>query len=546
MSLANCPSGVVRRLALSLPRVLRPLPLLRRLRSLPAGCFVFLANVVMVLGWVGAEGRAYGSGQVTHDLRSHDLRSHDPRSHDQGSPKKTTAGGTLDAWLTSEFQKAKEAVVGNISPPGALRGSICASPSRSSPNYYYHWVRDGAIVMDSVVALVEKTQDDGERGAFFKLLYDYVDFSLHIQAVSNLSGGLGEPKFRMDGTAYNEDWGRPQNDGPALRAVTLIRFAQDLLLSPQNESWVRSKLYDGALPSHTVIKADLEYVSNHWRESSYDLWEEVRGIHFYTRMVQRRALVEGAVLADRMGDFNAAVWYRAQAKELAVEIDKHWSPSRGYLLETLNRMYGSVEKSSGLDVAVILGAIHGNTRDGFYAITGDRILATAYHLRESFRQIYPINSNPDLAPAIGRYPEDIYDGYSVGDTSGNPWFLATAAYAELYYRLVSAWNTEGVINVTHANLPFLKGLTGGSRTRIKLAAHQVLLKGTPEFDQVLKQARLEGDRYLSRVKYHAASDGSLSEQINRTTGYMQGAQDLGWSYTSFLTAFWEREDGVVK
>jgi Glycosyl hydrolases family 15 len=34
-----------------------------------------------------------------------------------------------------------------------------------------------------------------------------------------------------------------------------------------------------------VIKADLDYVSSHWDAATFDLWEEVNGAHFYTRMV---------------------------------------------------------------------------------------------------------------------------------------------------------------------------------------------------------------------------------------------------------------------
>jgi glucoamylase len=453
---------------------------------------------------------------------------------------------SLEEWLNFESTKATKALLSNISPEGALLGSISASPSRENPNYYYHWVRDGALVMDIVVALYEKATNEAERGEFSKLLLDYVDFSLHIQSVPNFSGGLGEPKFRMDGTAYNDDWGRPQNDGPALRAITLTRFAQDLLASNQGESWVRAKLYDTGLPSYTLIKTDLEYVSHHWRESAFDLWEEVRGSHFYTKMVQRKALIEGAILADRMGDFAAAGWYRLQANQLEDAIDKHWSQNRGYLLETLDRMYGSVYKDSGLDVAVLLGVIHGNTHDGFYDITSDRVLATAYALRESFQKIYPINSRSDLAPAIGRYPEDIYNGYSVGDLPGNPWVLATHAYAELYFRLISAWNLDGMIHITRTNLPFFKDLVGGTRISSKFKADLTFIRGSAEFEQILNQAKIEGDRFLARVQLHATVDGALSEQMNRYTGFMQGARDLGWSYASFLTALWERQKLIAR
>ena len=50
----------------------------------------------------------------------------------------------------------------------------------------------------------------------------YITAQAHLQTVSNpsgslSSGGLGEPKFNVDETAFTGAWGRPQRDGPALR-----------------------------------------------------------------------------------------------------------------------------------------------------------------------------------------------------------------------------------------------------------------------------------------------------------------------------------------
>ncbi len=67
---------------------------------------------------------------------------------------------------------------------------------------------------------------------------DYVDAQAVLQTVSNLSGsladgaGLAEPKFNVNGTEFTGAWGRPQRDGPALRATALIGFGNWLLVSP--------------------------------------------------------------------------------------------------------------------------------------------------------------------------------------------------------------------------------------------------------------------------------------------------------------------------
>ena len=101
-----------------------------------------------------------------------------------------------------------------------------------------------------------------------------------LQGVSNPSGslsdggGLGEPKFNVDMSAYTGAWGksvwqtalrmvanldglgRPQRDGPALRAIALITYAK----------WLISNGYTSTASSIVwpVIKNDLAYVYQYW------------------------------------------------------------------------------------------------------------------------------------------------------------------------------------------------------------------------------------------------------------------------------------------
>lgn len=67
------------------------------------------------------------------------------------------------------------------------------------------------------------------------VIEDYINAQAYLQGVSNpsgglSSGGLGEPKFNVDETAFTGPWGRPQRDGPALRATALIDFGQWLIV----------------------------------------------------------------------------------------------------------------------------------------------------------------------------------------------------------------------------------------------------------------------------------------------------------------------------
>ncbi|MBI1861010.1 MAG: glycoside hydrolase family 15 protein [Deltaproteobacteria bacterium] len=402
----------------------------------------------------------------------------------------------LDQWIQWSQPIATQKMLANISPPGTPAGIVVASPSKSNPDYFYHWIRDAALTSDVVVSLYARAE--GEiKNVLRRRLFDYVDMSIRNQKTPNKSGGVGEPKFLASGDAFNGDWGRPQDDGPALRAMTLIRLARILILEGQSHL-VSQKLYTSGWDS--VIKTDLEYVSHNWRNTSFDLWEEVRGHHFYTRMVQRKALLDGADLANQLGDAGAAFWYREQGHLMEDEIMRHWNGN--YFVSTLDRDGGIDYKTSGIDASVVLGLLQGHRDDGFLPPSHDHVIATVRVIEDTFKRIYPINNMGHRGIAIGRYPEDRYTGFS-SNSAGNPWFINTNAFAEYYY----------------------------------LLAKEFRQKSGP---QSTSWAQKRGDDYLACTQFHMGDDGSMAEQMNRNTGFMQGAPDLTWSYASLLTAQWAR------
>lgn len=438
---------------------------------------------------------------------------------------------SLSDWISGQRKIAIHNLMANISPPGAACGAVVASPSKSNPDYFKHWVRDAGLTMNLVISLYEGASDRTWRENYFQRMMDYVDFSRRNQTTPNPSGGLGEPLFYANGAPYTPGWGRPQNDSPAIRAMVLARWA-NVLLDQGKVELVKEKIYYPGLPAHTVVKADLEYTSHHWRETCFDLWEEVRGHHFYTRMVQRKALIEGAKLADRMGDGGAALWYREQAKQISVEIEKHWSSQKNIIETTLHRDGGVDYKHSNLDASTLLGILHADTFDGFFPVYDERALATAEALVRTFHGMYPVNQTGE-GIAIGRYPEDRYDGN--GFSEGNPWLLLTAAVAEFHYRVAKGLRVLGHIDVTRANESFYRSVSHGL---LKSGAH--LKAGDPAFDSIVDNIRDRGDGFMARVRRHTGGDGSMSEQMNRYSGFLQGAPDLTWSYAAFLVAAWER------
>lgn len=91
---------------------------------------------------------------------------------------------------------------------------------------YYTWTRDSALTMKVLIDLFRNGESSLQG-----VIEDYIDAQAYLQTVSNPSGtlttgGLGEPHFNVDLTAYTGSWGRPQRDGPALRATALIDFGE--------------------------------------------------------------------------------------------------------------------------------------------------------------------------------------------------------------------------------------------------------------------------------------------------------------------------------
>jgi glucoamylase len=447
-------------------------------------------------------------------------------------------GGGLEGWIGTERSVALSKMLANISPPGTAPGSVAASPSKENPNYWYNWKRDAALTMEEVLSLYRSTSDPAQKQAYLKMLMDYAAFTRKQQTIPSQTG-IGEPKSNMDGTAFTGPWGRPQDDGPAEEASTLIGLASALIDAGHRDAALQ--LY-GDFTSG--IKADLEYVSHHWQETSFDVWEEVKAHHFDTAMAQRTAMFEGAWLAKTLGDKAASDWYLVQGKALDAELAKHWDPAKGYIVSSEDRDAGLDYKASGLDSAVILAAIHRQPIDDavfpgaekkVFSVTDKRVLATAEALKDAFKADYPINQRPDApAVAIGRYPEDQYFG-------GNPWVLNTNAFAQLYYMAASEFVRQGSILVESEDLAFLQSLLQDAADKTALTPGKRIPAGDPLFGRLISGLKAGGDGYLRVVEQHANPDGSLSEQMDKNSGYMASARDLTWNYASFLSAVQARD-----
>jgi glucoamylase len=457
----------------------------------------------------------------------------------------------LDDWIDQEARFAASAMLRAVSATKLVKerpgfgqrvvprpGSVLASPIPAAydpdPDYFFHWLRDSAIIIDAL----RVAQAEGfEKQTTVERFREFVDFNRSLRELDGrelirharfrkevqpsflqyvrpddelaaVFGGavLGEARVNPDGTLDFTRWARPQNDGPALQVLTLTRWCD----APTD--------LDDALQAAALdlVIGDLDFIRAHATERSFDIWEEESGYHYYTQLVQAEALARGVEWLEERGD---AIWARAchfAADAHISSLDAYWSAKDGYYRSRIGVVGGVPEKT--LDISVILGVLHAGRMKGAHSVLDPKAQATLAALEDLFEAEYPVNQErpADQGPAIGRYAKDTYYG-------GNPWYLATLAAAEFYFKLAIALRSGAEMPVTSDNARFREHLGGESPAQA---------------------AFRRGNTFMRTVQAHTPPSGDLSEQFDRATGAQTSAKHLAWSYASFITAHASRRQAA--
>jgi len=368
------------------------------------------------------------------------------------------------------------------------------------PDYFFHWLRDSAIVMRTAAELMHDAPSDSERERWRRHFEDFARFSL---ALSDLNGAaflnhsdyrqatrpefrkflrdeaeiralvgdalLGEPRFNPDGTIDIFRWSRPQYDGPALRALACLRF-----------------LASGGSETDDIVRLlilDLNFTRRWAGCPCIGPWEEPgqNTHHYYVGVVQLGALVHGRTWASNLDEWNAA------EDTLRANLERHWLESEGYFIA--RQPASAAQPEDLLDAACVLAVWDADLPDGPHSVRDLRVQKTLTAIEKFFRQEFPINRDrpKERGPALGRYRGDRYFG-------GGAWYPTTLAAAGLYYRLA-----------------------------------QCSAQNCPDF---LKR----GDAFMATVRDLTPPDGALSEQVDRVTEAQTSARHLTWSYAAFVSA----------
>ncbi len=464
----------------------------------------------------------------------------------------------LEEWIRGEARFAARAMAGAISATHLVKerpgfgqrvvprpGSVLASPVLAAydpdPDYFFHWFRDSAIVVDALrVAHAEGLLDN----VAIVRLHEFVEFSLSVRdlngreflrqgnfrkstqptflqylrpdaEIAAVSGeaALAEVRVNADGTLDFIRWPRPQWDGPALRVLALLRWRRQ---------WPG---LDATLSAATqeLIASDLTFTLSHAHDPSFDIWEEEHGHHYYTQLVQAEALAQGADWFAAVGQGARALACRNAAHDLASRLDAFWNDDAGFYRSRCDVVGGGAGKD--LDIAVVLAVLHAGRSSGAHSVLDPGAQATLTVLEELFEGQYGINrSRPtERGPAMGRYATDIY-------YSGGAYFFATLGAAEFYFTLASELLSGAALIETEKNRRFCRRLT--------------LAEGEIGSGSLATAAFKRGDAIMRTVRAFTPVSGDLSEQFDQTTGVQTSAKHLAWSYAAFITAAASRARAV--
>lgn len=253
----------------------------------------------------------------------------------------------------------------------------------------------------------------------------------------------------------------------------------------------------------------------------FDLWEEIKGISFFTLVAQHRSLVEGSALAKELGV--ECINCDQEAPKVRCRMQSLWN-NEGYAMADVDNDSGR----SGKGTNTILASIHtfdqnASCDDSTFQPCSSKALSNLKVVSDSMRG-WPINQGipQGQAPALGRYVEDVY-------YNGNPWYLTTTAAAEQLYYAVFQWNKLGSITIDNMSLPFFKDIYAS-------AATGTFKKDSTEFAGLTQGVKALADGYMAVVQKYTPKNGALAEQFSKTDGTPLSARDLTWSYAGFLTA----------
>lgn len=392
-----------------------------------------------------AELRRLGTSSVLDRRRSHDAGLHPALPEDE---------------FTADVRRSLLLIETNVSREG---GVVAANDSdimeTNRATYSYIWPRDGALTCE---VLAEHGRGDLRR--------NFVRWAMR---VFDPKRGVFFQKYR-GGHAWGASW-HPwvgefgsefphQQDETALTVIAACREAEG---DPEfaREVWPM-------VHAACQVASSLRTLSG-LPNPSYDLWEERRGIHFWTVAAVAQALQEAAGLANTLGESPGDDWRRIGCEMTQALRTQFRLPGGGWA-RMLRPMGDGYEVDATPDAAVLGGSL---------------ILEAFRDGSELASALEWVTGHLEIRGGIGgvaRYTGDYYFR-RVDDHPGNPWIICTMWVAQ----------AEAILARSPADL-------AGVRER------------------------------LQWVQKRMATTGVLAEQYHPVTGEALSVSPLTWSHAEFV------------
>ncbi len=315
------------------------------------------------------------------------------------------------------------------------RGAVIASSDTQMLNYArdayaYCWPRDAMMALWPLI----RAGHTKEARRFFSFCHEVME-----------GDGYLMHKYQPDG-ALGSSWHPYLHDKHPILPIQEDETAGVVYLIGQFADVSSDKAYVAGL-YEKLVKPMAHFLNSYIEPStglpkaSYDLWEEKFQTSTYTVGLVYGALMEAARLAEKHGDWDAAITWHATASEIKVKAQELlFNHTRGYFCKGLEVVEGKIVYDPTIDISSVYGAY----AFGMIDVNDDQISQSIKTIEEMF-------SIGKEFKGLPRYEHDIYNS-SDKNSLGNPWFVTSLWLAQYYIETSRNAEAERIIAWTESHM----------------------------------------------------------------------------------------------
>ncbi|ODV58384.1 glycoside hydrolase family 15 protein [Ascoidea rubescens DSM 1968] len=456
---------------------------------------------------------------------------------------------------------------------------IFSNSNPLQPNYY-HVVRQNSITILSLIDILKDSDFSPNYRELIIVIEQFIDN--FYQEKTNQSNEKdyeeiydGKSKnSRLKNFKYCLDKKNPLTDSIALKSISIIKYL-NLLKKYNNGLIINDNL--AHMPSNTtvsdiyftVVKPDLQYILDKWEDLSYGLWDNVKGFHLFTSLIQLKSLVIGGEFSRGLNfekDFTISLFSNADClKEFIVHESGYIQTNSTYLIESPLQ---SEKHRNPTDSSIIIASLLSHDYEGYenniginindkdnenenennlsensyidnlipFNATDHLLLNTAFRLVDDFKSLYKINDILHSGIAIGR---------DTKERVFNPAFISTSYFSEVFYKyiFITLKHKQDIKICKNYKSLFEKYITknyfqidGNDIKNLDQNGDYIIKYGSKNFEVTIEGLLNFSDSFLKVIQKYVDYDGSMSETFNGVNGKLEGMKNLTWNYASFLSS----------